>query len=48
MLGGRERDHMHVREDVIAGYVSRQGAACDYGVVIRDDLSLDEAATGKH
>ncbi len=48
MLAGGERAPVHVREDVIDGYVSRQGAACDYGVVIRDDLSLDEAATAKH
>jgi len=43
----RERDPMLVREDVIDGYVSRQGAACDYGVVLREDLSLDAAATTK-
>ena len=42
-----ERDPMHVRDDVIDGYVSRQGAACDYGVVLRDDLSLDAAAIAK-
>ena len=39
---------MRVREDVLDGYVTRQGAAYDYGVVLRDDLSLDEAATAKH
>ena len=43
-----ERDPMRVREDVIDGYVSRQGAARDYGVVLRADSSLDEAATAKH
>jgi N-methylhydantoinase B len=40
-----ERDPHLVREDVIDGYVTRQGAERDYGVVLRDDLSIDEGAT---
>jgi len=35
-----------VRADVEQGFVSRQGAASDYGVVIADDGAVDEAATG--
>jgi N-methylhydantoinase B len=41
----RERDPRLVREDVIDGYVTRQGAEREYGVVLREDLSVDEAAT---
>ena len=36
-----------VRSDVEQGFVSRQGAARDYGVVIADDGSVDGAATAK-
>lgn len=53
--GGRgdplERDPALVVEDVIDGYVTVEGAARDYGVVVRandpdiDDYVLDEAAT---
>ena len=31
--------------DVVEGYVTRQGAERDDGVVLRDDLSVDEQAT---
>jgi N-methylhydantoinase B len=40
-----ERDAERVRDDVLDEYVSRQSARADYGVVLRDDLSLDRAAT---
>jgi N-methylhydantoinase B len=41
----RERDPERVRRDVLDGYVSREAAAADYGVVLRPDLSIDEEAT---
>jgi N-methylhydantoinase B len=40
-----ERDPSLVRADVIEELVSRRGAQEAYGVVLRDDLTLDEAAT---
>ena len=40
-----EREPERVRQDVIDGYVSRDAAARDYGVVLRDDLTIDEDAT---
>ncbi|MFQ3566969.1 MAG: hydantoinase B/oxoprolinase family protein [Aggregatilineales bacterium] len=40
-----ERDPWRVREDVIDGYVSLQGAREHYGVVLNDELNVDEAAT---
>ena len=40
-----ERDPRAVREDVREELVSRAAAREDYGVVLRDDLTLDEAAT---
>lgn len=40
-----ERDVARVREDVLDGYVSREAAERDYGVVLRDDLTVDEQAT---
>jgi N-methylhydantoinase B len=40
-----ERDPERVRWDVIEELVSRQSAHDDYGVVLRGDLSIDEAAT---
>lgn len=40
-----ERDPRRVITDVIAGYVTRDGAARDYGVVLSDDSTLDEDAT---
>lgn len=41
----REREPRRVREDVIDRYVSRQAAESDYGVVLGDDLTIDEEAT---
>jgi N-methylhydantoinase B len=41
-----ERDPERVREDVLDGYVTREGAEHDYGVVFKDDLTIDEKATG--
>jgi ABC-type nitrate/sulfonate/bicarbonate transport system substrate-binding protein len=38
---------MVVRADVIEELISRRVAEQDYGVVIRDDLTLDEAATAQ-
>ena len=40
-----QRDPALVRNDVIEQLVSRRFAADTYGVVLRDDLTLDEAAT---
>ncbi|MBI1881782.1 MAG: hydantoinase B/oxoprolinase family protein, partial [Chloroflexi bacterium] len=40
-----ERDPNRVRQDVIDGYVTREGAECDYGVVLHENLSLDEPET---
>lgn len=40
-----ERDPERVREDLLDGYVTREGAERDYGVVFKDDLTLDEKAT---
>ncbi|MEM6284120.1 MAG: hydantoinase B/oxoprolinase family protein [Chloroflexota bacterium] len=34
-----------VRQDVIDGYVTAEGARRDYGVVLLDDLTVDETAT---
>jgi N-methylhydantoinase B len=42
-----ERDPHLVREDVIDGYVTREGAKRDYGVVLKEDLSIDKKATQK-
>ena len=39
------RDPIRVREDVIDGYVSREAAERDYGVVLTDELDIDEVAT---
>jgi N-methylhydantoinase B len=36
-----------VRQDVIDGYVTREGAQRDYGVVLRDDSTVDEDATNR-
>jgi N-methylhydantoinase B len=43
----RERPPGHVREDVVRGYVSREAARNDYGVVLDDDLGIDAAATAR-
>jgi N-methylhydantoinase B len=40
-----DRDAAAVRTDVIEELVSREAAETDYGVVLRDDLTLDETAT---
>ena len=40
-----ERDPERVRWDVTEDLVSRQAARERYGVVLRDDISLDDAAT---
>ena len=42
-----ERDAALVRADVIEELVSRRAAEELYGVVLRDDLTLDEAATAR-
>jgi N-methylhydantoinase B len=42
-----ERDAERVREDVLNGYVSVEGAERDYGVVLTKDLMVDETATKK-
>jgi N-methylhydantoinase B len=42
-----ERDPEMVRNDVESGFVSREGARRDYGVVIGEDEAVDEAATAK-
>ncbi|MEM7800984.1 MAG: hydantoinase B/oxoprolinase family protein [Chloroflexota bacterium] len=43
-----ERDPHLVREDVLDRYVTPEGAKRDYGVVLRDDLSVDEEATATY
>jgi N-methylhydantoinase B len=40
-----ERDAGLVRTDVIEEFISRDAADEHYGVVLRDDLTLDQAAT---
>jgi N-methylhydantoinase B len=42
-----ERDAALVRADVIEELISRRVADEDYGVVLRDDLTLDEVATAQ-
>jgi N-methylhydantoinase B len=42
-----ERDHELVRRDVVAGYVTREGAERDYGVVLDDALDVDSGATAR-
>jgi GR25 family glycosyltransferase involved in LPS biosynthesis len=36
-----------VRADVLEEFISAKSAHEDYGVVLRDDLSLDQAATDR-
>jgi N-methylhydantoinase B len=43
----KERDPALVARDARLGYVSRRAALSDYRVVLRDDLSVDTAATAK-
>ena len=40
-----KREAKRVARDVRMGYVTREAALTDYGVVLRPDLTLDEAAT---
>ena len=40
-----ERDPERVRIDVVRGYVSIEAARTDYGVVVRPDYTIDDAAT---
>jgi len=40
-----ERDPATVLRDVALGYVSRERAAADYGVSVREDMTIDETAT---
>jgi N-methylhydantoinase B len=42
-----ERDPERAREDLIDRYITRQDAESEYGVVFRDDLTVDEEATHK-
>ncbi|MFQ5694310.1 MAG: hydantoinase B/oxoprolinase family protein, partial [Nitrospinota bacterium] len=42
-----ERDPEAVRKDVVNEYVSREAAERDYGVVLKDDLTIDWDATKK-
>ena len=41
----KQREPERVLSDVLDGFVTREQARTDYGVVIRDDLTLDHAAT---
>ena len=41
----KERDPELVREDVLDGYVTVEGAKRDYGVMLDDSLSVDVQAT---
>jgi 5-oxoprolinase (ATP-hydrolysing)/N-methylhydantoinase A len=41
----RERSLAAIAEDIANGYVTPEGAARDYGVVLREDGSLDEEAS---
>jgi N-methylhydantoinase B len=43
----RERSPELVRRDVVAGYVTREGAERDYGVVLDDALNVDAGATAR-
>ena len=43
--GRIERDSAAVRNDVLEEFITAASARDDYGVVLRDDLTLDEAAT---
>jgi N-methylhydantoinase B len=40
-----EREPAAVRNDVLEEFITAASARDDYGVVLRDDLTLDEAAT---
>ncbi len=40
-----ERETRRVRDDVLDDFVSRDAAEKFYGVIVKDDFSIDEAAT---
>ena len=40
-----ERDPDHVRQDALAGFVTREGAERDYGVILDEQLEVDSGAT---
>jgi len=40
-----DRDAERVRQDVLEEFISRESARRDYGVVLKDDLTVDVAAT---
>ncbi len=40
-----ERETTRVRMDVLEEYITRDDARESYGVVLSDDLTIDEAAT---
>lgn len=42
-----ERDPEAVRQDVLNDLISRERADSVYGVVLTDELEVDEAATGR-
>jgi N-methylhydantoinase B len=42
-----ERDPQQVLDDVLDGYIGRDTAVRDYGVVITDAMQIDQAATNK-
>lgn len=42
-----EREPERVRQDVLSGYVTREGAESDYGVLLDEDLRVDEEATSR-
>ncbi len=42
-----DRDPWSVREDVLEGYVTREAARRDYGVVLTESLEVDETATAE-
>ena len=42
-----ERDPELVRRDVVAGYVTREGAERDYGIIFGDGLEVDAGATAR-
>jgi N-methylhydantoinase B len=42
-----EREPELVRRDVVAGYVTREGAERDYGVILDDALDVDSGATAR-
>jgi N-methylhydantoinase B len=42
-----QRDPLHVREDVLDGYTTHAAARAVYGVILDDNLTVDNAATAK-